>query len=165
MELTDTLEKDLSRVISFTNNCDSKSSIVLGSVLATLSLILGLCGNEIRGCVTGEWVPAVIVSVMLIFSISSIIFGLANIVMSIYARGKPNESTIYFASIASRELSEYRESVLARDDESYREDLISQIHICSVICDKKFKHYKTGLVCSVIGICMLIVVSVLAIIL
>lgn len=54
MDLTDTLEKDLSRIIGFTNSCDSKSSIVLGSVLATLSLILGLCGKEIRDCVTGE---------------------------------------------------------------------------------------------------------------
>ena len=165
MDLTDTLEKDLSRVIGFTNNCDSKSSIVLGSVLATLSLILGLCGKEIKDCVTSDLVPAVVVSVMLILSTCSIIIGLANIVMVIYARGEFTESTIYFRSIASRELPEYRESVLARDEESYREDLISQIHICSVICDKKFKHYKTGLVCSVIGICMLIVASVLAIIL
>ena len=165
MDLTDTLEKDLSRIIGFTNNCDSKSSIVLGSVLAALSLILGLCGKEIRDCVAGEMVPAVIVMVLLVTSIAAILFGLASIVMAIYARGDSAESTIYFGSIASKGFPEYRESVLVRDEESYREDLMSQIHICSVICDKKFKHYKTGLIHSVVGICMLIIVSVLVLLL
>ena len=106
-----------------------------------------------------------IVSVILFISVCSILLGLANIVMSIYARGEPIESTIYFGSIASSEFPQYHESVLARDEESYREDLISQIHVCSKICDKKFKHYKAGLVCSIIGVSMLIVASVLAIIL
>ena len=114
---------------------------------------------------TSETVPAVIVSLIMVLSIVLILIGLANIVMSIYARGEPTESTIYFGSIASCELSQYRESVLARDEDSYREDLISQIHICSVICNKKFKHYKIGLVSSVIGICTLIVASLLALIL
>ena len=31
------------------------------------------------------------------------------------------------------------------------EDLISQIYICSIICDKKFKYYKLGLFLASIG--------------
>ena len=51
----------------------------------------------------------------------------------------------------------YKEKIENCESEEMTEDLISQIYICSIICDKKFKYYKFGLIFASIGFTMLAV--------
>lgn len=155
------------QVIGFTNSCDSKSSIVLGSVLATVSLVLGLSGKEIAYDLTGSdiWIQ-ILIAIMLLLSVSSIILGIVNILNSVKARLNPSEYgddsvSIYFGKIAKLSLEDYRESVRCRNEQSYVSDLIAQIHTCSIICQHKYEHYNEGLRYSVIGIGLMIVTSVI----
>ena len=63
-----------------------------------------------------------------------------------------NRIHFVFSSIAQNEsFPKYLTKVRECSDAQLREDLISQIYICSLICDKKFGLYKYGLLFSVIG--------------
>ena len=62
------------------------------------------------------------------------------------------ESILFFSSIAQNEsFPKYLTKVRECSDAQLKEDLICQIYICSLICDKKFGLYKCGLLFSVIG--------------
>ena len=62
------------------------------------------------------------------------------------------ESILFFSSIAQNEsFPKYLTKVRECSDAQLKEDLISQIYICSLICDKKFGLYKCGLLFSAIG--------------
>ena len=168
MDLADTLEKDLARIIGFTNNCDSKSSIVLGSVLAAVSLILGLSGKDMVTILTSsEILVMALIAALLLLSVSTLILGIVNILYSLKARLNPSKyvddsTSIYFGKIAKLSLEDYRESVTCRNEQSYISDLTAQIHTCSIICQEKYKYYNKGLKYSVIGIGLMIVTSVIA---
>ena len=168
MDLTETLEKDLARIIGFIGNCDSKTSIILGATLTAVSLILGLCGNEIAKDITGSEIGITItISAVLLGSVAIVIMGITNILNSIRARLNPSEykddsSVIFYGKIAPLTLEQYREKVLTRDESSYITDLTAQIHTCSIICQTKFGYYNKGLKYSVIGTGLLIVTAVLS---
>lgn len=163
--LEDTLEKDLARIIGFIGNCDSKSSIMLGSTLTAVSLILGLCGKEIIGTLMNSdaWI-SISTCIVLIISLFMVVAGIANVIMSIRARLDPTEyeddsSVIFYGKIAALGLPQYRGAALARDRESYLVDLTAQIHTCSIICQKKFEYYNRGLSYSVLGVVLLVLVA------
>ena len=170
MDLTDTLEKDLARIIGFVNNCDSKASIVLGAVLTSVSLILGLSLSEFAGVFhSGDMGAAAIVILLLTASAILLIKGLCALFNSIHARDDPlkDESmkgTIFYRHIASMDLDAYRERITARNDESYIGELTEQIHANAVICTEKYDLYNEGLRLSVIGVVLLIIASILALI-
>lgn len=161
-ERREELEKDLSRIIGFVNSCDSKSSIVMSGVLAITALIAGLNGPSLADYFKNnlDSAGAILLLLLLIVSIALIIIGLSFIISSLYARGKPDDRTyhdslIYYGSISSLEYDEYKESVLSRTNEDYLEDLVSQVHINSVICSKKYDLYNKGLLSSITGIVLL----------
>ena len=67
-------------------------------------------------------------------------------------RGIKSDSLIFFSSIAKhKSLSSYKRDLEKCGTKQMDEDLISQIYICSIICDKKFKYYKLGLFLASIG--------------
>lgn len=170
MNLTDTLEKDFERIIGFVNNCDSKTSIVLGAVLTSVSLILGLSGSEISGVFhSGDMGAEAIVFMMLAISAILLWKGLYALFDSLRARDDPNNDesergTVFYRHIASMELDVYREKVTARDEEGYVRELTEQIHANARICTKKYDLYNKGLRLSIPGVALLIIASVLALI-
>lgn len=168
MDLSDTLEKDLARIIGFVNNCDSKASIVLGTVLTSVSLILGLSLSEFAGVFhSGDIGAAAIVILLLVVSAILLGKGLYALFDSLRARDDPlkNESlkgTIFYRHIASMDLDAYRERITARNDENYVRELTEQIRANAVICTEKYDRYNEGLKLSVRGVVLLIFVAVLA---
>jgi len=168
MDLTDTLEKDLARIIGFVNNCDSKASIVLGAVLTSVSLILGLNLSEFTGVIhSGDVGAAAIVILLLVASAILLVKGLYALFESIRARDDPRKDeslkgTIFYRHIASMDLDAYRERISARNDESYIGELTEQIHANAEICTEKYDRYNEGLRLSVRGVVLLIFVAVLA---
>ena len=161
------LENDLSRIISFNENCDNKSSIVMGGVLAISALIVGLNGSSFSDYYRNNdiSVPGAIVFVLLVISMISIIVGLSFIICSLFARmgiGDHDnaDSLIFYGSIASKGCDGYRESVSSRTDDDYVSDLMDQIYINSVICTRKYRMYNTGLSFSVSGTILLFICSI-----
>lgn len=140
----------------------------MGTVLTSVSLILGLSLSEFAGVFHSEDIgAAAIVIVLLAVSAILLIKGLYALFDSIRARDDPlkDESlkgTIFYRHIASMDLDAYRERITARNDENYFRELTEQIHANAVICTEKYDLYNEGLRLSVMGVLLLIFASMLA---
>ena len=168
MELFETLEKDLSRILELISNCDNKASIILGAVFTVISLVLGLCGRDYIVLFSNHSGSNCIIFVLLVLAAIVISLGIIEIMRSIqakidYTEYNDDSETIFFGKISLLTLEQYREKVLLRDNSSYIRDLTAQIHTCSVICQRKYECYNRGLFNSVLGCVFLIGCSVLAI--
>lgn len=72
-----------------------------------------------------------------------------------------NNSLIFFSSIAGyATLAEYRRQLSKCSKEQMTYDFISQIYVCSIICDQKFAFYNKGLFCSRIVLLAFIVIKI-----
>ena len=68
--------------------------------------------------------------------------------LAIIARIKnPNnfQSILFFGSIATMKLLDYKTKVNSMNQQEILEDLGEQIHINSMICNKKAKYYNKGM--------------------
>lgn len=69
--------------------------------------------------------------------------------------GVKNESLVFFSSIAKHKNAlDYRRKLRECTPEQMQEDLISQIYICSLICDQKFDLYNSGVKSLIAGLIM-----------
>lgn len=74
-------------------------------------------------------------------------------------------SLIFFSSIAQHStLLSYKQHLEKCETTQLNDDLISQIYICSIICDKKFKYYKRGLLLASIGSLLFVTLFVIGLI-
>lgn len=72
-----------------------------------------------------------------------------------------SNSLIFFSSIAGHAtLAEYRRQLSKCSKEQMTYDFISQIYVCSIICDQKFAFYNKGLFCSRIVLLAFIVIKI-----
>lgn len=165
-------EEDLMSILAQINqwisNCDTKSSILL----TLIGIIVGVIfsnGYAFKLISLYEESPAlscelIIYSRALLCSLILIISGIHHIILSISPNFKitptNKDSLIFYASIASKTLEEYKTEIKSQDYE-FDKDLISQIHINAEICTKKFINFKTGfkeLILGFIIITLLIIV-------
>ena len=168
----------LDRIIVWTDNCDSKTSIILGGlgVIAGIFMASDYVTKiiEIVRFMTSHvnfW--AVIYLIMFFGSIAVLLAGcffLIRVLISVtdtksyQERGVTEESLVFFSSIAkNKTLSAYKKKVQKTDNAQFEEDIISQIYICSIICDAKFRNYKTGLLLSLLGFGMFSVTAIVGI--
>lgn len=169
----------LDRIIVWTDNCDSKTSIILGGlgVIAGIFMASDYVTKiiEIVRFMTSHvnfW--AVIYLIMFFGSIAVLLAGcffLIRVLISVTDtksykdRGVKEESLIFFSSIAkNKTLSAYKKKVQITDNAQFEEDIISQIYVCSIICDAKFRNYKTGLLLSLLGFGIFSVTAIIGII-
>lgn len=165
------LKEILDRNTAWIENCDSKTSIFLGSFGVIAGILLAtdyvskfksiLCHMASH---VSFW--TVVYIIFCISTISLILAGCVCWLIVLFARVNPNEfsnrgiksdSLIFFSSIAKhKSLSSYKRDLEKCEAKQMEYDLISQIYICSIICDKKFKCYKLGLLFSSIGIALFV---------
>lgn len=167
------------RTVTWIDNCDSKTSIILSGlgVIAGIFMASDYVTKiiEIVRFMTSHvnfW--AVIYLIMLFGSIGVLLTGcffLIRVLISVtdtnsyQERGVKAESLVFFSSIAkNKTLSAYKKKVQKTDTTQFEEDIISQIYICSIICDAKFRNYKTGLLLSLLGFGMFSVTAIVGII-
>lgn len=165
------LSEILNRINGWITNCDSKVSIILSAygVLAGILLamdyiskfisILKLILNDIN-------LINIILILLCSVSLLALLGGALFMISSLFAkvrveefsnRGVKTDSLIFFSTIAKNSsLSEYQTKLTQSSTNEIMEDLISQIYICSLICDKKFSHYQRGLKCLLLGTVLLI---------
>ena len=155
----------LDRIIGFVSNCDTKASVVLGvlgvmlTIIATDSAISKLL-LLIKTAASSGTALSVILLFLLVVAFTAFAFGMLILVSVLVAKTgtSKNDSKIYFTDIASnKNKTTYKEKVLKQLECDAIDDLISQIYINAVICDKKFKKYKLGLKFTLIGGAMFII--------
>ena len=176
---TEDLPSILDRIIVWTDNCDSKTSIILGGlgVIAGIFMASDYVTKiiEIVRFMTSHvnfW--TVIYLIVFFGSIAVLLAGclfLIRVLISVTDtksykdRGVKEESLAFFSSIAkNKTLSVYKEKVQKANNLQFDEDITSQIYVCSIICDSKFKNYKTGLLLSLIGFGLFLITAIVGII-
>lgn len=173
-ELSETLE----RINGWIENCDAKVSTILsgmgvfaGILLATdyvskfIAVFRFMCEK------INIW--TVVYLAINTLSLCSLIYGTFLLVGVLFARVDPeefenrgvrNESLIFFSAIAkNRTLSEYKEKLKECSSEQMKVDFISQIYICSLICEKKFSLYKKGVTFSIAGFCIFMITAIIGV--
>jgi hypothetical protein len=154
----------LDRNISFIANCDNKTSIVLATVGALLTIILTNEGlNEIFNIVKSCIETKNFCNIFFLICFASATFilgiGLFNLGRVLVAKtteeaiGRKDEnSRIFFAGIRkSGDYKTYNQRFYAMSKESLLNDLIEQIYINADIATTKYKTYSVGLRRTVVG--------------
>lgn len=160
------LAEILDRNTAWIENCDSKTSIILSSfgIIAGIFLATDYVSKFLsiyRYIISHINFWTVIYLILCFLTMGLIVAGCVCWISVLFARVNPSEfsnrgiktdSLILFSSIAKHQsLSSYTQKLQKCETSQMEDDFISQIYICSIICDKKFKYYKLGLLFTSIG--------------
>lgn len=160
------LAEILDRNTAWIENCDSKTSIILSSfgIIAGIFLATDYASKFLsiyRYIISHINFWTVIYLILCFLTMGLIVAGCVCWISVLFARvnlsefssrGIKTDSLIFFSSIAKHQsLSSYRQKLKKCETSQMEDDFISQIYICSIICDKKFKYYKLGLLFASIG--------------
>jgi len=169
------LTQTLDRTISWIENCDNKASIILGIVGVVLSILLSMEYVELIGalivdisvCATfGNILLLTLIIIAFIVCFAGIVFLIKSLTAKIKIeefskRGIFADSRIFFSTIAKNNtFADFDEKLSETDGDVLIKDLKSQIYICSIICDRKFKNYNRGLRFSILGAGMLMLLTI-----
>ena len=167
----DELNQILDKTNGWINNCDSKVSIVLSGmgVFAVILLATDYISKFIliyKFMCEKINIWSVIYLILNFSALFLLIYGTFLLVRVLFAninskdfdnKDIKKDSLIFFSSIAKNTtLSKYRTRLKKCTYEQLNDDLISQIYICSLICDKKFALYNKGLRLAIIGFSLFI---------
>jgi len=170
----------LDRNVVWIENCDTKTSIILGGIGVILGIVLAsdyvskiatIFQNMIDNM--GFW-PGLYI-ILSIVSMCGIVVGVLFLLQVLVAKTDTHElsdkgisgnSLIFFSSIAKQKsVQDYKAKLMDCSENDWIDEIISQIYICSLICDKKFRNYKIGLILSVSGFALfaaMMIIGVLA---
>lgn len=174
----DNLTYTLDCTMTWIENCDAKTSIILGVIGVILGIMLasdyvGKIASIFKYMVDniGFWTGIHIF--LSILSLCGIVVGslclLQVLIGKTDTRGFTNKgisgnSLIFFASIAKQKTFQDYKSKLTKCSESdWVDEIISQIYICSIICDQKFQNYKRGLFLSAAGFALFAIMMIIGI--
>ena len=169
---TQTLERN----IGFINNCDTKTSIVLATIGALLTIILTNDGLKamlqiVTNCAEGKSFCNILYLVTLFSSVGVLIFGLWKLTSVLIAKTAPlpkghsdkkGKSLIFFGGIVETGDSiTYHKKFVAMRDSELLEELVSEIYINAEIANQKYRRYNQGLKCSVWGFALSVALFVI----
>lgn len=172
------LERNLDRINMWISSCDQKTSFLLALVGAVLTIVftsdavklikkvlinpfLDYWLNDIGDLDYYRLIIAILLILGLVFCFCSVLY----LLLSIYARinydtlrksGMEESSWIYFGTIAEMTYGEF-----CRSRDNHYNDLSSQVYVNSIICTKKYKNYKKGLLMLVFALPMLVIAFLL----
>jgi len=156
----------LDRTIGFVNNCDNKASAMLGVIGVLLTIFFSGKGVEgvkdiIKIAVNGNKFCGVLYSIFLAASGIIFVFGIFKLIQVLFPKIDCDDlkqeeiecdSKIFFGDICKNATYKQYKSKLQRcSEDEYLNDIISQIYLNSIICNKKFENYKIGVVAALIG--------------
>lgn len=167
------LSEILNRINTWITNCDTKVSIILSAygVLAGILLAMDYVSkfvtiframfNNLSLCCSILLLLCVLIPLLVLLR------GLFYLISSLFAkieteefsnRGVKKDSILFFSTIAkNKTFSEYQAKLTRYSTDEIADDFISQIYICSLICDKKFSNYQKGLKNLIFGTISLLV--------
>lgn len=174
-ELTSILDRNTAWI----ENCDSKTSIILAGFGVIVGILLATdyaskFVSMFRYMASNVSFGSIIYLIFCVFAICLILAGCVCWITVLFARvnldefsdrGIKPDSLIFFSSIAKHStLLSYKQHLEKCETTQLSDDLISQIYICSIICDKKFKYYKRGLLLASIGLLLFVTLFVIGLI-
>lgn len=181
MSKLDELKNVHQKVMDFTFNCDNKASF-LGAIIGIMITAIvasnpfweevqwllksaQLFWSKDAGIVF-DWY-AFFIGLCLIISVITLIVALILILKVLLPRlGRPQgDSSIYFGHIGNIPIGEYENKMLNLNENSLLKDYIEQVHVCSVICKKKFNHYRCAVqltICSIISFVLFITIVIIS---
>ena len=166
----------LDKTIGWIDNCDSKASSFLSCIGVVAGIFLATdyvekISSIISGMIDKNNLGGYLFVIIYVLTVIAMIIGCILLVGVLIAKTDINEfnsqnvksdSLIFFASIASyKKMTDYKSKILACNSSKFNEDLVSQIYICSIICNKKFALYKKGLVLFIVSFIVFLVLSVI----
>lgn len=159
----------LDRTIGFVNNCDSKTSIMLGIFGVLLTIIFSGDGvadlkNIFTTAISFGKLIDIIYCIILVCTVLGFIFGILKLFQVLFPKIEFDDlkqddieldSKIFFNCISKNvSYKEYKEKMMNYSEDEHLNDIISQIYSNSIICSRKFNNHKIGLViasCSFLG--------------
>lgn len=157
----------LDRNEQWINSCDTKASILVSGIIAIAGI--GLAFDYVS--VVAEIVNAmnkkenfwsILYLVLLVLSCVSVVAGLGCLVAVLRAKVKPEEyrsrglitdSLLFFGTIAKNTtVKKYSIKLNECNEKGLRDEIISQIYICSLICQRKYVYFNRGMLFGVIGV-------------
>ena len=166
----------LDRNVGWIENCDTKTSIILGGMGVVFGIVL--VSEYVNRIIStfqhmiyniGFWSGVyMVISILALLTIITGVFLLIRVLVpktnpqSYEDKGIDNDSIIFFQTIAkNKTLQAYKSKVIDCTEENFCNDIISQIYICSLRCDEKFSNYKRGLILSILGFVVFAVMMVI----
>lgn len=168
----------LDRTIGFINACDNKASIIFGGIGVVFAIVFSSDGIQkilsiFDAVKKSPSFCGIGYLALLIVSSGVLVLGLVFLILVLIARSNlpMNEtknfdanSKIFFGHIANRKgYEQYKRAMLKASDEELLNDVLSQIYINSMICNKKYKYYNLGLKYSLIGFSALVLLLILGV--
>lgn len=165
------IEKDdaldiLDRTIGFINNCDSKASVVLGVFGVLVTILFSSDGVAelkiiIKAAITTGTYYGVLYCITLAFTVISLAFGTVKLLKVLFPKTDCDElkqedlelnSKIFFGGICKNSTyKKYKDKIMKCSQDEYLNDIISQIYLNSIICDRKYKNFKIGVIVVLMG--------------
>jgi len=163
----DHLIKTLELTNGWINNCDTKTSFILGFYGVVGAVLVALLENAgifstLRLIVCDFSFGGVLFILLFAAAIICSVYGVVKLILVIYPRiYKGASTTMFFGGVAAyKDLAAYTNAVLTQKDDDLLKDICVQIYAASKICDKKFKHYRQGLIWTLLGCAMFAVLLV-----
>ena len=167
----------LDKIHAWTENCDAKASIIIGSIGVVVTILLSSDYlNQIKTIVDTAIkyvadtkahpydVGSIVYLVVLLIASIILIIGCFYLFRVLVPKTKPSlykqkgmtlKSLIFFHTISRHKSYErYKTNVANYNNETLLNDITSQIYVCSKICTMKFSNYKKGLAFSLIGLAL-----------
>lgn len=158
------------QIIGWTENCDTKASIVLAfigvlvSITFTSEYLLEGIQTEI-GNIINYWKDGIggfsLLSTLMFLSLFGFVifmfFCFLFAISSLRANVKcPEDSIIFFGKIAELPKDKYIKKVKSITEEEFEKDKLIQIHTCATICNNKFKSYNNSIQCLKWGLSLFV---------
>ena len=170
------LYQTLDRINLWIENSDTKTSIVIAAMGVILAVILSkdyvVKYKAILSGMLNDGTACSFIYVM-VFILSICILGkgcyhLFRVLIPqtdtklFSEKGICGSSLIFFSTIAkNKSYEEYKNNLDAASETDQRNDLMSQIFICSRICEQNFNNYKKGISYVLLGFSCFAVISII----
>lgn len=144
-EKAEVLEKRLDQIRSSIRTTDQKINFVSGLVTAMLGFLAMFVSKEMY------WTTFLLMAT--IISATLYIICLIFLLFASFPRTlELGKSIIFFGSISSLTLSEYKHEVIKYSESEYLDDLLNQCYINAKIANRKFKLIKISMLLFFLGI-------------
>lgn len=167
------------QIIGWTNNCDTKASIVLAFVGVLVSIafandyILDTISVQVEN-ILRFWSDGIgefsVISMIMFISLGGVLTFMGICFYFAISALKANtdcsdDSIIFFGKIAKLSKETYVDKVTKITDDEYQQDKLSQIYNCATICNAKFKYYNKSIAALLKGLLSFVAFIVCVIIL
>ncbi len=162
---SDKLKENLFIIQDWIKSADQKVSIWFAFQGIFLTFIMGYFFDFLSS-LSDKVLPFKNMFVLLILSILVLIgFSAYKSICVIFPRIKNNskKSLLYFGDIGNMTKKEFNYRLKNYSEKDYKKDLISQIHISSLIATKKHKNFRDSIIYFAIGFVLLLVYFIIMI--